>query len=131
MERFQLWLNLPRRARWPTLVQDYASEKIPEYRTRQRPVRVIAGSSNGVADWSRARSPSRCIWTSISSGRVVFDRTARDAQCLRLRLSRRGAGRRYAVEAKRMGILSNAPEADGVTLSATEDARLILIAASR
>jgi len=27
-----------------------------------------------------------------------------------------------------MGILGNAPEADGVTLAATEDARLILVA---
>ena len=32
------------------------------------------------------------------------------------------------VESRRMGILSNAPTADGVTLTATEDARLILVA---
>jgi quercetin 2,3-dioxygenase len=32
------------------------------------------------------------------------------------------------VESRRMGILSNTPQADGVTLTATADARLILIA---
>ena len=32
------------------------------------------------------------------------------------------------VESRRMGILSNTPEAEGVSLTATEDARLILVA---
>ena len=131
MEGFQLWLNLPAqhkmRAPW---YQDFDSAAIPEYVTGQgAKVRVIAGSSNGVAgavsretteplyldihipagaEFSTAIPLTHNAFIYVYRGAVVVDGTA--------------------VTVQRMGILNNAPQADGVTIHATQDARLILIA---
>lgn len=131
MEGFQLWLNLPAqdkmRAPW---YQDFPSEYIPEYVTPSGvTVRVIAGESYGVkgamtrevteplyldihipagAGFSAAIPPSHNAFIYVYRGRVKVGDTA--------------------VETRRMGILSNTPDAGGVTLTATEDARLILVA---
>jgi redox-sensitive bicupin YhaK (pirin superfamily) len=131
MEGFQLWLNLPaqNKMREPWY-RDISSAEIPEYVTPQGvTVRVIAGNSNGVegavvreiteplyldihvpagAEFSTALPASYNAFIYVYRGSVTVD----DVQ----------------VETRRMGILSNASGVDGVTLSATEDARLILVA---
>lgn len=131
MEGFQLWLNLPAQSKMrEPWYQDFSSEAIPEYVTAQGvTVRVIAGSSNGVtgavtreiteplyldihmragAKFSTALPSSHNAFIYVYRGAVMVD----DVQ----------------IESRRMGILSNTEGADGVTLAATEDARLILVA---
>lgn len=131
MEGFQLWLNLPAqdkmRAPW---YQDFPSASIPEYATPDGvTVRVIAGDSHGVkgamtrevteplyldihipagSEFSTAIPSSHNAFIYVYRGRVKVGGTA--------------------VETQRMGILDNTPGADGVTLEAPEDARLILVA---
>jgi redox-sensitive bicupin YhaK (pirin superfamily) len=131
MEGFQLWLNLPaqRKMRDPWY-RDFPSGEIPEYVTPQGvTVRVIAGSSNGVtgavtreiteplyldihvpagAAFSTVLPDTHNAFIYVYRGAVIVD----DVQ----------------VASRRMGILSNTPGVDSVTLAATEDARLILLA---
>ncbi|MDZ4202218.1 MAG: pirin family protein [Gallionella sp.] len=131
MEGFQLWLNLPARdkmrAPW---YKDFSAEAIPEYVTPDGiTVRVIAGSSNGVtgamtrevteplyldihipggAGFSTDIPPSHNAFIYVYRGQVKIGDTP--------------------VATQRMGILGNTAGANGVTLTATEDARLILVA---
>ena len=137
MEGFQLWLNLPAQRKMAApWYRDFPSGAIPEYVTPQGvKVRVIAGTSNGVAgavtreiteplyldihvpagaEFSTALPDTHNAFIYVYRGAVMVD----DVQ----------------VASRRMGILSNpgslgnAPGADSVTLAATEDARLILVA---
>ena len=131
MEGFQLWLNLPaQRKMAEPWYQDYASEKIPEYTTAENvTVRVIAGSSNGVAGVI-AREVTEPLYLDIHLPAGASFSTALPAMHNAFVYVYRGAVQvgDSRVDAKRMGILGNAPEADGVTIAASEDARLILIA---
>ena len=131
MEGFQLWLNLPaQRKMAEPWYQDYASEKIPEYTTAENvTVRVIAGSSNGVAGVV-AREVTEPLYLDIHLPAGASFSTALPAMHNAFVYVYRGAVQvgDSRVDAKRMGILGNAPEADGVTIAASEDARLILIA---
>lgn len=131
MEGFQLWLNLPaQRKMAEPWYRDFPAAVIPEYVTPQGvTVRVISGHSNGVAgvverefteplyldihvpagaEFSTALPASHNAFIYVYRGAV----TVSDAQ----------------VVTRRMGILSNTLGADGVALTAPEDARLILVA---
>jgi redox-sensitive bicupin YhaK (pirin superfamily) len=131
MEGFQLWLNLPAQNKMAEpWYQDYASEKIPEYTTAENvTVRVIAGGSNGVAGLVE-REVTEPLYLDIHIPAGASFSTTLPATHNAFVYVYRGAAQvgDTRVEAKRMGILGNAPEADGVTIAATEDARLILIA---
>lgn len=131
MEGFQLWLNLPAQSKMAEpWYQDYASEKIPEYRTEENvTVRVIAGSSNGVAGLV-AREVTEPVYLDIHLPAGASFSTALPVTHNAFVYVYRGAVQvgDTRVDTKRMGILDNAPEADGVTIAASEDARLILIA---
>ena len=131
MEGFQLWLNLPAQSKMAEpWYQDYAGEKIPEYKTAENvTVRVIAGSSNGVAGLVE-REVTEPLYLDIHIPAGASFSTALPATHNAFVYVYRGVVQvgDTRVDAKRMGILGNAPEADGVALSATEDARLILIA---
>ncbi len=131
MEGFQLWLNLPSQhkmgAPW---YRDIPSAEIPEFVSAQGvTVRVIAGSSNGVtgavtreiteplyldihmpagAEFSTRLPDTHNAFIYVYRGAVMVD----DVQ----------------VASQRMGILSNTQGADTVKISATKDARLILVA---
>ncbi len=131
MEGFQLWLNLPAKNKMAEpWYQDFPSSTIPEYVTADGvTVRVIAGSSNGVAG-AVTREITEPLYLDIHMPAGVSFSTALPATHNAFIYVYRGAvevsGAR--VDAQRMGILSNTPGADGVTLTASEDARLILIA---
>ncbi|MFA5826205.1 MAG: pirin family protein [Gallionellaceae bacterium] len=131
MEGFQLWLNLPAKNKMAEpWYQDYPSPAIPEYSTADGvTVRVIAGSSNGVAGVV-SREITEPLYLDIHVPAGVSFSTALPATHNAFIYVYRGAVEvgGAQVEVKRMGILSNTPGADGVTLSAKEDARLILIA---
>jgi len=131
MEGFQLWLNLPaRRKMAEPWYRDFPSAAIPEYVTAENvTVRVIAGTSNGVAGVvSREDTEPLYLDIHLPAG-AAFSTVLPNAHNSFIYVYR-GAVKvaDTLLESRRMGILSNAPEADGVTLTATQDARLILIA---
>ena len=131
MEGFQLWLNLPAQhkmaAPW---YRDFPSGEIPEYVTPQGvTVRVIAGSSNGVAG-AVTREITEPLYLDIHLPAGTIFSTALPVAHNAFIYVYRGAVNvgDTKVGMQRMGILNNAPDADGVTLGAEEDARLILVA---
>jgi quercetin 2,3-dioxygenase len=131
MEGFQLWLNLPARAKMNApWYRDIPSGRIPEYGTADgATVRVIAGESNGVAG-AMQREITEPLYLDIQlvpggdfAARIP---DTHNAFLYVYRGAAKVAGRQ--VDAGRMGILSNRPGTDGVRISATEPTRLILIA---
>jgi len=131
MEGFQLWLNLPaKRKMAEPWYRDIASQEIPEYVTAENvTVRVIAGTSNGVPG-AVTREDTEPMYLDIHIPAGASFSTALPATHNAFIYVYRGAVKigDTLVESHRMGILSNSTAADGVTLSAMEDARLILVA---
>lgn len=131
MEGFQLWLNLPARdkmrAPW---YRDFNAGQVPAFATEQgAQVRVIAGGSHGVAGavqrevtepiYLDVELPAGASFSQlIPAGHNAFLFTYRGAVHI--------AGK--PVASGRMAILDNAAEADGVTVTAAEDSRFILVA---
>jgi redox-sensitive bicupin YhaK (pirin superfamily) len=131
MEGFQLWLNLPARnkmaAPW---YKDFASAEIPEYITAEgATVRVIAGESNRVAG-AMTREITEPVYLDIHLPAGTPFSTALPVTHNAFIYVYRGAVQvgETQVDVQRMGILGNEADADGVTMTATEDARLILVA---
>ena len=131
MEGFQLWLNLPAQnkmaAPW---YKDFASADIPEYVTAEGvSVRVIAGSSNGVSG-AVSREMTEPIYLDIHLPADASFSTALPASHNAFIYTYRGAADvgGTQVDVQRMGILSNTADADGITVSAAEPTRLILVA---
>ena len=131
MEGFQLWLNLPAKAKMvEPWYRDISSKEIPEYITAENvTVRVIAGLSNGVTGVV-TREETEPMYLDIHLPAGASFSTALPATHNAFIYVYRGAVKvgDTLVESHRMGILSNTTEADDVTLSATKDARLLLIA---
>lgn len=131
MEGFQLWLNLPaKRKMAEPWYRDISSQEIPEYVTTENvTVRVIAGMSNSVAGVV-TREETEPLYLDIHMPADASFSTALPATHNAFIYVYRGTVTvgDTLVESHRMGILSNTPQADGVTLTAMEDARLILIA---
>jgi len=131
MEGFQLWLNLPaQRKMSEPWYRDFASESIPEYVTPENvTVRVIAGTSNGVAG-AVTRDGTEPLYLDVHLPAGAEFSTTLPATHNAFIYVYRGVVNigDKTVASRRMGILDNAPEADGVTLTATEGARLILVA---
>ncbi len=131
MEGFQLWLNLPAKhkmnAPW---YQDFDSSSIPEYVTAEDvTVRVIAGSCGGV-EGVITREDTEPLFLDVHLPAGATFATSLPATHNAFIYVYRGevmAGETH-VTSGRMGILSNTPGADGVSLTATTPARLILIA---
>jgi redox-sensitive bicupin YhaK (pirin superfamily) len=131
MEGFQLWLNLPAQSKMSEpWYRDFPSETIPEYATVENViVRVIAGASNGI-EGAVHRKDTEPLYLDIHVPAGASFSAALPNTHNAFIYVYRGAVKvgDTQVESRRMGILSNTPEADGVTLTATEDARLILVA---
>jgi redox-sensitive bicupin YhaK (pirin superfamily) len=131
MEGFQLWLNLPAKNKMAKpWYQDFPNKAIPEYVTKNGiTVRVIAGSSNGVAG-AMTREITEPLYLDIHIPANAAFSSAIPGSHNAFIYVYRGAVNvgDERVKSQRMGILSNTPGADGVTISATEDARLILVA---
>lgn len=131
MEGFQLWLNLPAKNKMAKpWYQDFPSRAIPEYVTQNGvTVRVIAGTSNGVAG-AMTRDVTEPLYLDIHLPANTDFSSAIPGSHNAFIYVYRGAVKvgDERVKSQRMGILSNTPGADGVTISATEDARLILVA---
>ena len=131
MEGFQLWLNLPSQLKMAEpWYRDFPGSAIPEYATAQGvKVRVIAGSSNGVRG-AVTREITEPLYLDIHApAGAGFSTALPDTHNAFIYVYRGAvtvAG--VPVPSRRMGILSNVAGADSMTLSATEDARLILVA---
>jgi redox-sensitive bicupin YhaK (pirin superfamily) len=131
MEGFQLWLNLAARDKLsPPSYRDMPADAIPEFATAGATVRVIAGSSHGVAGAVR-RDTTEPLYLDLH-----LDPGARFSQALPVAHNAfvyvyRGALQVGAtrVESRQMAILANRPDTDGVELTAgAEPTRALLIA---
>lgn len=131
MEGFQLWLNLPAKNKMADpWYKDFASKDIPEYVTDNNViVRVIAGKSNGVTG-AVTREVTEPIYLDIHVPAGATFSTMLPATHNAFIYVYRGSVLvgDVEMESQRMGILSNTPEAEGLSLTAKEDARLILVA---
>lgn len=131
MEGLQLWLNLPaQRKMTEPWYRDFPSETIPEYVTAENvTVRVIAGTSNGVAG-AVTRETTEPVYLDIHmSAGTSFSTELPSTHNAFIYVYRGGVKvGDVNVEFSRMGILSNTLGADGVALTAIRDARLILVA---
>lgn len=131
MEGFQLWLNLPAKDKMrEPWYRDFSGESIPEYATAQGvTVRVIAGSSNGVAGVV-SREITEPLYLDIHVPAGAEFSTELPASHNAFIYVYRGSVNvaDTVMESHRMGILSNTPEAESLTLTANEDARLIMVA---
>lgn len=131
MEGFQLWLNLPAAdkmsAPW---YRDIQTHDIPQFVTTEGvTVRVIAGSSHGVQGamqrpvteplYLDVRLPAGASFAQpLDSGFNAFVYVYRG----KVRIGER------EVPAQRMAVLWNDADSDGISLTAGEDARVLLIA---
>ena len=130
MEGFQLWLNLPaRRKMIPAWYRDIPKDEIPEYVTAEGvAVRVIAGTSNGVAG-AMTREDTEPLYLDIDLPAGSVFSTAIPANHNAFIYVYRGAvtvGGTLLGES-RMGILANTPHTDGVVLIASGPAKAILV----
>lgn len=131
MEGFQLWLNLPGRDKMQDpWYRDFANNDLPKRVTEQGvAVTVIAGSSHGVTG-AVTRDATQPLYLDLHlpagsrfeqplpPGHNAFVYVYRGEVAI--------AGK--AVPVQRMAILANTPEADGVAIEASADARVLLIA---
>lgn len=130
MEGFQLWLNLPARDKMiDPWYRDIQTHDIPETRTANARIRIIAGASHGVAGamqrdvtdplyldihfmqpgaFKQALPPSANAFVYVYRGNVNVDG--------------------QTIPNQTMGLLCNDPQADGVILNVDGPAKALLIA---
>ena len=131
MEGFQLWLNLPARDKMQDpWYRDFANNALPQWTTDQGvAVTVIAGSSHGVTG-AVTRDATQPLYLDLHliagsrfeqplpAGHNAFVYVYRGEVAI--------SGK--AVPVQRMAILANTPEADGVVIEASADAKVLLLA---
>ena len=135
MEGFQLWLNLPAADKMGTPgYRDIPTGEIPELRLPGASVRVIAGTSHGVAGAVQKAhteplyldlhlEPGATFEQPLPAGHNAF------VYVYRGQLEIDGGAARTSVPHGRMAVLANAADRDGVRLQAgAEGARALLIA---
>ena len=131
MEGFQLWLNLPGRDKMsPPWYRDIPHAELPKFTTPAGvEITVIAGASHGMTGAvTRAATQPLYLDLHLPAG-SAFEQTlapGHNAFFYVYRGSVTVDGQE--VPAQRMAILDNDPDADGLRLTATEDAQVILIA---
>jgi redox-sensitive bicupin YhaK (pirin superfamily) len=131
MEGFQLWLNLPAQNKMTEpWYRDFSSEQIPEYVTADNvTVRVISGSSNGVTG-AVTRQITEPIYLDVHApAGVTFETEIPDTHNAFIYVYRgKVKVGDVQVESRRMGILSNNAGADSLRITASKEARFILVA---
>ena len=130
MEGFQLWLNLhsseKMNAPW---YRDFQNAQLPKLQTPEGvQVTVIAGASHGVQG-AVTREITQPVYLDVHMPQGTrFEQTLpadHNAFIYVYRGEVRIAGQ--AVPVQRMAILANTPQADGVVIEASTDARFILV----
>ncbi len=131
MEGFQLWLNLPAKDKMiPGWYRDFPSEEIPEYTSSEGvTVRVLAGESHGVAGAMQREATAPLYLDIDMPAGSSFAQTLPAGHNAFFYVYRgEAAVAETPVPVRRMAILANDDQADGVVIEATEAARLLLIA---
>ncbi|MEI8573652.1 pirin family protein [Methylomonas sp. LW13] len=130
LEGFQLWINLPAAEKMqPAGYQDVQSEQIPELlKTNGVKVRVIAGSSHGVAGAvQRPDTEPLFLDVHLPAGASFSQSLAVGHNAFFYVYRGEVAVAERSVAAQRMAVLSSG-ESDGVILQAKQDSHLILVA---
>lgn len=133
MEGFQLWLNLPAEdkmaAPW---YRDIPSGEIPKFETPEGVmVQVIAGASHGIKGAvQRAASEPLYLDLHLPAGSTFAQALPPGHNAFLYVYRGEVAVGGKAIAERRMAILANAPDADGVLLSADQQSRVLLIAGS-
>ncbi len=131
MEGFQLWLNLPKRDKMnEPWYRDFPNQELPQFVTPQGvAATVIAGHSHGIQG-AVTRDGTEPLYLDLHlpagarfeqplpAGHNAF------VYVYRGEVSVSG----QSVPAQRMAILKNEPQADGVVIQASADAKILLIA---
>lgn len=131
MEGFQLWLNLHNSEKMNTpWYRDFQNEQLPQLSTPEGvQVTVIAGASHGVQG-AVTREITQPIYLDVHMPPGArFEQTlpaGHNAFIYVYRGEVRIGGQLVPVQ--RMAILANTPQADGVVIEASADAKLILVA---
>lgn len=131
MEGFQLWLNLPARDKMAEpWYRDIANAEIPKLDTADGvTVLVIAGASHGVAGAVRRPVTEPLILDLQLPAGSRFSQTLAPAHNAFLYVYRgeiTAAGK--ALAEKRLAILGNTPDADGIVVQSDRPSRALLIA---
>jgi redox-sensitive bicupin YhaK (pirin superfamily) len=130
MEGFQLWLNLHSSEKMNTpWYRDFQNEQLPQLQTAEGvQVTVIAGASHGVQG-AVTREITQPVYLDVHMPQGArFEQTlppGHNAFIYVYRGEVQIGGQ--AVPVQRMAILTNTPQADGVVIEASADARFILV----
>ena len=131
MEGFQLWLNLPARAKMrEPWYRDISSDEVPEWRADGVLARVIAGHSHGV-DGAVQRETSMPLYLDVhlEPGARFEQPLPKSHNAFAYVYRGEAMVAETLVQRQRMAILAQSADADGVSLQAGAEAtRLILIA---
>ncbi len=131
MEGFQLWLNLPAKAKMRApWYRDIQAVEIPEFTTPEGvTARVIAGSSHGVAG-AMVRETTEPLYLDLHFAAGATFAQALPPQFNAFVYVYRGALSlgETLVPVQRMALLENSVESDGVVLRAGQATRALLIA---
>jgi redox-sensitive bicupin YhaK (pirin superfamily) len=131
MEGFQLWLNLHSSEKMDTpWYRDFQNEQLPQFHTPEGvAVTVIAGTSHGVQG-AVTREITQPVYLDVHMPKGARFEQALLAKHNAFVYVYRGEVRigGQAVPLQRMAILANTPQADGVVIEASADAKLILVA---
>jgi redox-sensitive bicupin YhaK (pirin superfamily) len=130
MEGFQLWINLHSSEKMnDPWYRDFQNEQLPQFQTPEGvSVTVIAGASHGVQG-AVTREITQAIYLDVHMPEGArFEQTlplGHNAFVYVYRGQVKIAGQ--VVPVQRMAILAATPEADGVVIEASADAKLILV----
>jgi len=130
MEGFQLWLNLPAQDKMvPAWYRDIQSPEIPEVRTGDILIRIIAGASHGV-EGAMQRTVTEPLYLDVHFEGPGTFRQSLPADANAFIYVYRGNLQvgEDLVQEQRMAILRNDPGADGVVVHSEGPARMLLIA---
>ena len=131
MRGFQLWLNLAAKDKMTKpWYKDYQSPDLPKYTTNEGvAVTVIAGSSNGV-DGAVQRDNTEPLYLDVHvpAGKSFTTAIPANHNAFMVVYEGKLTVNGTKVEATQLALLANDPATDGISLTANEDCRVIIIA---
>lgn len=131
MRGFQLWLNLAAKdkmtAPW---YKDYQNPDLPKYSTDEgAQVTIIAGSSNGVEGAvQRDNTEPLYLDVHLPAGKSFETDIPATHNAFIVVYEGQLEVNGKAVQATQLALLTNDPEADGISLTASEDSKVIIVA---
>ncbi|HZJ98295.1 MAG TPA: pirin family protein [Oligella sp.] len=131
MRGFQLWLNLAAKDKMTKpWYKDYQSPDLPKYTTNEGvAVTVIAGSSNGV-DGAVQRDNTEPLYLDVHvpAGKSFTTAIPANHNAFMVVYEGKLTVNGTKIEATQLALLANDPATDGISLTANEDCRVIIVA---